>query len=70
MPAQQECNIDYIGVLDYLRDNQGIPYHKLEGEKDPVERARLEEVMNKGQRATNEMRKMVEACEEKYDLQI
>lgn len=68
MPAQQECNIDYIGVLDYLRDNQGIPYHKLEGEKDPVERARLEEVMNKGQRATNEMRKMVEACEEKYDL--
>ncbi len=68
MPAQQECNIDYIGVLDYLRDNQGIPYHKLEGEKDPVERARLLEVKEKGQNIANEIHKMVEACNEKYNL--
>ena len=26
MPAQQKCNIDYIGVLDYLRDNQKVSY--------------------------------------------
>lgn len=44
MPAQQECNIDYIGVLNYLRDNQKVSYSDPEKVKDQDEKARLLDV--------------------------
>lgn len=68
MPAQQECNIDYIGVLDYLRDNQKISYSDPEKVENPAEKARLLEVKAKGQKAVGEIRKMAEACEEAFKL--
>lgn len=68
MPAQQKCNIDYIGVLKYLRDNQNIPYSDPEKVTDPSEKARLLEVKAKGQKIVGEIKKMVEACNEKYNL--
>ena len=68
MPAQQECNINYIGVLDYLRDNQKISYSDPEKVENPAEKARLLEVKAKGQKAVGEIRKMAEACEEAFKL--
>lgn len=68
MAAQQTCNIDYIGVLKYLRDNQNIPYSDPEKVTDPAEKARLLEVKAKAQNIVGEIKKMVEACNEKYNL--
>lgn len=68
MAAQEACNIDYIGVLNYLRDNQKIPYSDPEKVTDPAEKARLLEVKTKGQKIVGEIRKMAEACEKVYKL--
>lgn len=68
MPAQQECNIDYIGVLNYLKDNQKVSYSDPEKVKDQDEKARLLDVKAKGQKAVGEIKKMAEACEKAFNL--
>ena len=62
-------NIDYIGVLDYLRDNQEVPYSNPDAEGiDEQEKARLLAVKEKGQAAVGEMKKMAIECQKMYKL--
>ncbi len=71
MEAQviKSTNIDYIGVLNYLNDNQEIPYSNPEAEGiDPAEKARLLQVKEKGQKAVAEMKKMAAACADVWNL--
>lgn len=64
-------NIDYIGILDYLDNNQEIPYSNPEAQGiDPDEKKRLLEIKKKGQAAVAEMKKVAGRCEELYGLDI
>ena len=60
--------IDYLGVLDYLERNREIPYHNPDGETNPNELHRLNEIKDKGQIATSEIKKIAELCSEKFGL--
>lgn len=67
--SKQHTNIDYLGLLDYLENNRGIPY------SDPEvpgiaqsEKERLLEIKARGQNAVNEMKKMVQLCKDKFGL--
>lgn len=61
--------IDYIGVLDYLRDNAGVPYSNPDAlGLPPKERNRLLEVKEKGQNAIAVLNKMAEAFDVKFKL--
>lgn len=65
----KQVNIDYIGVLDYLRDNQEVPYSNPDAEGiDEQEKARLLAVKEKGQAAVGEMKKMAIECQKMYKL--
>ena len=65
----QKVDIDYIGVLDYLRDNAEIPYSNPEAEGiDADEKQRLIGVKEKGQFAVGEMKKMTAAFAKRYKL--
>ncbi|WP_051197429.1 McrB family protein [Butyrivibrio sp. MB2005] len=61
--------IDYIGVLNYLENNMEVPYSNPE---DPGisanEKDRLLKVKEKGQWVVAEMKKMADACRQKYNL--
>jgi len=65
----KEVNIDYIGVLDYLRDNTEIPYSNPEAEGiDSEEKQRLLGVNEKGQFAVGEMKKMAAEYSDRFGL--
>lgn len=62
-------NIDYIGVLDYLLNNQEIPYSNPDADGLSNERkTELLAIKEKGVKATNEMKKMVAECAQIYHL--
>ncbi|MDU5086900.1 MAG: AAA family ATPase [Anaerococcus vaginalis] len=62
-------NIDYKGVLDYLDNNQEVPYsNPEEAGVDQVEKDRLLKVKEKGQAAVAEMKKMAARCEQLFGL--
>lgn len=62
-------DIDYIGILDYLRDNIEVPYSNPEETGiDPEEKARLYEVEEKGRAATTELKKMTAEFGRMYKL--
>lgn len=62
-------SIDYIAVLDYLKDNAEIPYSNPEAEDiDEAERKRLLSVKEKGQFAVGEMKKMAAEFAQMYGL--
>ncbi|WP_345940865.1 AAA family ATPase [Granulicatella sp. zg-84] len=62
-------DIDYKGVLDYLGNNQEVPYSNPEAVGvDPVEKDRLLKVKEKGQAAVAEMKKMAASCEQLFGL--
>ena len=64
-----EININYIGVLNYLRDNIGVKYSDPNNPEISVEeKSRLLEVKQKGQAAVAELKKMAEAFAIKYKL--
>lgn len=57
-------DIDYRGVLEYLENNQEIPYSNPEAPGiDPDEKKRLLEVKRKGQAAVAEIKKIANRCE-------
>lgn len=62
-------DIDYIGVLDYLGNNQEIPYSdpKKDG-LDPLEKDKLIKIKEKGKAAAAEMKKITEKCCDLFDL--
>lgn len=62
-------SINYLGVMDYLENNQEIPYSNPEAngiEKD--EKERLLRVKANGQKAVAEMKKMAKLCKERFGL--
>lgn len=64
-----DSKIDYIGVLDYLRDNTDVPYSKPAAPGLAAEEvSRLLEVKKKGQNAIAELKKMAEAFAVKFKL--
>ena len=64
MKKMQTIDVDYIGVLDYLKNNQEVPYSNPEAPGiDPDEKDRLLEVKQKGQAAVAEMKKMASRCD-------
>lgn len=65
----QKTNIDYIGVLNYLKDNTDIPYSNPEAPGiDEEEKKRLLQVKEKGQAVIAEMKKMASAFAVKFKL--
>lgn len=67
--GSQETDIDYIGVLNYLKDNTDIPYSNPEAPGiDEEEKKRLLQVKEKGQAAIAEMKKMASAFAVKFKL--
>ncbi len=65
----KSTNIDYIWVLNYLNDNQEIPYSNPDVDGiDSIEKARLLEIKEKGQKAVGEMKKMAAACADEWNL--
>lgn len=64
-----DSKINYIGVLDYLRDNTDVPYSKPDALGLAAEEvSRLLEVKKKGQNAIAELKKMAEAFAVKFKL--
>lgn len=64
-----DSNIDYIGVLNYLRNNTDVPYSKPDAPGlAPEEVTRLLEVKQKGQAAIAELKKMAEAFAVRFKL--
>jgi len=64
-----DSKIDYIGVLNYLRDNTDVPYSKPDAPGlEPEEVTRLLEVKQKGQNAIAELKKMAEAFAVQFKL--
>ena len=62
-------SIDYLWVLDYLENNQEIPYSNPEAPGiNPEEKARLLLIKEKGQKAASELKKMVTECQNAYKL--
>lgn len=62
-------NIDYIGLLNYLNNNQEIPYSNPEAvEVDPVDKDKLFKIREKGQSAVAEMTKLALRCKELFGL--
>lgn len=62
-------NIDYIGVLDYLKNNQEVPYSNPEANGITEEkRNELLQIKTRGQNAVNEMKKMAKLCEKNFGL--
>lgn len=67
--SSQETDIDYIGVLNYLKDNTDIPYSNPEASGiDGEEKKRLLQVKEKGQVVIAEMKKMASALAVKFKL--
>lgn len=65
----QKTDIDYIGVLNYLKDNTDIPYSNPETPGiDEEEKKRLLQVKEKGQAAIAEMKKMASSFAVKFKL--
>ncbi len=65
----QPIDIDYIGVLDYLANNQEIPYSNPDAENLTVdEKNNLLAIKKKGQNAVAEMKKMAARCKTLYGL--
>lgn len=65
-----DSKIDYIGVLDYLRDNTDVPYSKPDAPGLAAEEvSRLLEVKKKGQNAIAELKKMAEAFAVRFKLE-
>ena len=60
--------IDYLGVLDYLEHNREVPYQSIDRAGSPEEAERLRTVMEKGQGATGEIKKMADLCASKFGL--
>ena len=67
--SKEYTNIDYLGVLDYLKNNRGVQYSNPEmpGIKQS-EKERLLAVREKGRNAVNEMKKMAKLCKDKFGL--
>lgn len=64
-----DSNVDYIGVLNYLRDNTDVPYSKPDAPGlAPEEVTRLLEVKQKGQNAIAELKKMAGAFAVQFKL--
>lgn len=62
-------DIDYRGVLDYLGNNQVVPYSNPEASGiDKAEKDRLLKVKEKGQAAVAEMKKMAARCGQLFGL--
>lgn len=69
MNRMQTIDIDYIGVLNYLENNQEIPYSNPDAPGiDPKEKNRLLIVKQKGQAAVAEMKKIASRCKKLYGL--
>ena len=67
--SKQHTRIDYLGILDYLENNQEVAYSNPEAAGvESAEKSRLLEVKAKGQSAITEMKKMVEVCKERFKL--
>ena len=65
----QTVDINYIGVLDYLANNQEIPYSNPEAPGlAQDEKERLLKVKEKGQAAVAEIKKVAARCSELYGL--
>lgn len=64
-----DIKIDYIGVLDYLRDNIDVPYSNPDAPGLAAEEvSRLLEVKKKGQNAIAELKKMAKTFAVKFKL--
>lgn len=67
--SKEYTNIDYLGVLDYLKNNRGVQYSNPEAPGiTQLEKERLLTVREKGRNAVNEMKKMAQLCQEKFGL--
>lgn len=65
----QQIDIDYIGILDYLSNNQEIPYSNPEatGITDD-EKQKLLDIEQRGKNMVAEMKKIASHCEKLYGL--
>lgn len=64
-----EPNIDYIGVLEYMERNREVPYSNPEDTSITAgKRNELISIKEKGQQAVAEMKKMADACAQRYRL--
>lgn len=69
MKQMLTTDIDYLGVLDYLANNQEVPYSNPEEPGcDPAEKGRLLKVKEKGQAVVAEMKKIAAHCDKLYGL--
>lgn len=66
---EENTEVNYIGVLNYLRDNAGVPYSNPEADGiEEKEKQRLLEVKQRGRVAIAELKKMATVFAEKYKL--
>lgn len=65
----QKREIDYMGVLEYLANNQEIPYSNPDNsELSEAERKRCVEVKKRGQAVVKELQEIAKQCSERYGL--
>ena len=61
--------IDYVGILNYLANNQEIPYSNPEAPNiDEDKKKKLLAIKQKGQNVVSEMKKIAGRCEKRYGL--
>lgn len=63
-----KTNINYIEVLRYLEQNCEVPYRDWNSVTDEKEQERLIKVEEKGKKVANELKKMADLCDQRFQL--
>ena len=64
----ETANINYLSILDYLKNYGNLAYCDPDKASTPEERTHLLEVKQKGQDAVGELKKIVALCKKKFGL--
>lgn len=65
-----KTDIDYLGILEYLKNNRELPYAKPERpELTDEQRDKFLEIKKNGQEIVAELKKIYERCKEEYGLE-
>lgn len=66
LKGNMDKGINFISVLEYLENNREAPYTNPDAVSDPVEKARMLAVKQKGQDATTEIEKVTALCQQRF----
>ena len=61
-------DIDYIKILNFIKDYAGLPYSDPDKEKDPINKKKLEDIKSSATDACNQLKEVSGRSKELFDL--